>query len=242
MENNYYDILEINKNASQEIIEKAYKTLIKKYHPDLQEDSLKAQSEEKVKLINEAYDVLSDPEKRKNYDMTLENNEISSDDYNNLVNENKNLENELNYLKNNLNNLKNNTQSNYASTNSYQNSYNRTNNINTNYNTQNQNPNINYNNYQSSINNARNEAYQRAYRDAYVQDLRNRGYKIRYKKSWKEIGKNILALLITIGILIIIGIILWHIPTTKQYLINMYNENSILQFLVNIFINLFTSF
>ena len=242
MENNYYDILEINKNASQEIIEKAYKTLIKKYHPDLQEDSLKAQSEEKVKLINEAYDVLSDPEKRKNYDMTLENNEISSDDYNNLVNENKNLENELNYLKNNLNNLKNNTQSNYASTNSYQNNYNKTNNINTNYNTQNQNPNINYNNYQSSINNARNEAYQRAYRDAYVQDLRNRGYKIRYKKSWKEIGKNILALLITIGILIIIGIILWHIPTTKQYLINMYNENSILQFLVNIFINLFTSF
>ena len=36
MEKNYYEILEINKNASKEIMDKAYKTLIKKYHPDLQ--------------------------------------------------------------------------------------------------------------------------------------------------------------------------------------------------------------
>ena len=41
MEQNYYDILEVNKNASSEIIEKAYKTLVKKYHPDLQENDLK---------------------------------------------------------------------------------------------------------------------------------------------------------------------------------------------------------
>ena len=41
MEKNYYDILEVNKNASQEIIEKAYKTLVKKYHPDLQDNNLK---------------------------------------------------------------------------------------------------------------------------------------------------------------------------------------------------------
>lgn len=36
MDKNYYDILQINRNASPEIIEKAYKTLAKKYHPDLQ--------------------------------------------------------------------------------------------------------------------------------------------------------------------------------------------------------------
>ena len=62
MEENYYDILEINKNASPEIIEKAYKTLIKKYHPDLQKNDLKIKYEEKIKKINESYDVLSDPE------------------------------------------------------------------------------------------------------------------------------------------------------------------------------------
>ena len=65
MNENYYDILEINKNASQEIVEKAYKTLVKKYHPDLQEESLKPEYEEKIKKINEAYDILSDPEKEK---------------------------------------------------------------------------------------------------------------------------------------------------------------------------------
>ena len=40
MEKNYYNILEVNKNASPEIIEKAYKTLVKKYHPDLQDNKL----------------------------------------------------------------------------------------------------------------------------------------------------------------------------------------------------------
>ena len=36
---NYYEILEINENASQEVIEKVYKVLVKKYHPDLQENT-----------------------------------------------------------------------------------------------------------------------------------------------------------------------------------------------------------
>ena len=76
MEENYYEILEVNKNASPEIIEKAYKTLVKKYHPDLQEDNLKNIYEEKIKKINEAYDILSNSEKRKNYDLNLNNNFI----------------------------------------------------------------------------------------------------------------------------------------------------------------------
>ena len=38
---NYYEILQVNENASQEIIEKAYKVLAKKYHPDLQNDMKK---------------------------------------------------------------------------------------------------------------------------------------------------------------------------------------------------------
>lgn len=106
MEKNYYDILEVNKNASPEIIEKAYKTLVKKYHPDLQDNNLKAEYEEKIKLINEAFEVLSDSEKRKNYDLNLKQNEVSIEDYNNLINENLKLKNKINYLENNLNNNK----------------------------------------------------------------------------------------------------------------------------------------
>ena len=41
MDKNYYKILEIDQDASEEIIEKAYKTLVKKYHPDLQDETQK---------------------------------------------------------------------------------------------------------------------------------------------------------------------------------------------------------
>ena len=80
MNKNYYDILEINRNASPEIIEKAYKTLAKKYHPDLQDEANKKASEEILKQINEAYDILSDPAKKRAYDENLNNTEISQED------------------------------------------------------------------------------------------------------------------------------------------------------------------
>ena len=49
MKKNYYDMLQINKNASPEIIEKAYKVLVKKYHPDLQTEENKKQEQEMIK-------------------------------------------------------------------------------------------------------------------------------------------------------------------------------------------------
>ena len=66
-----YEILEVSENASKEIIEKAYKVLAKKYHPDLQAEGDKQEAEKKMKQINEAYEVLSDEEKRKEYDLKL---------------------------------------------------------------------------------------------------------------------------------------------------------------------------
>ncbi len=63
----YYKILGVSRDASQEEITKAYKKLAKKYHPDLNPNDPSA--EEKFKDINEAYEVLKDPEKRKRYDM-----------------------------------------------------------------------------------------------------------------------------------------------------------------------------
>ena len=51
-----------------------------------------------------------------------------------------------------------------------------------------------------------------------------------------KISKNLLALFLTIFIFISIGFILWNIPYTKNYFINLYNTNSSLKFLVNLFI------
>ena len=62
----YYKILGINKEASQKEIKKAFRKLAAKYHPDKNPDNKEA--EEKFKDINEANEVLSDPEKRKKYD------------------------------------------------------------------------------------------------------------------------------------------------------------------------------
>ena len=61
----YYDILGVNKNASEDEIKSAYRTLAKKYHPDLNKT---AEAAEKFKEVNEAYSVLSDKTKRENYD------------------------------------------------------------------------------------------------------------------------------------------------------------------------------
>ncbi len=62
----YYKILGVNKNADQNEIKKAYRKLARKYHPDMNPGDKAA--EEKFKEINEAYEVLSDAEKRKKYD------------------------------------------------------------------------------------------------------------------------------------------------------------------------------
>lgn len=68
---NYYEILEVSENASFEVIEKAYRTLAKKYHPDIQPRDKLYWAEVNFKEITEAYDVLSNPTLRKNYDMEL---------------------------------------------------------------------------------------------------------------------------------------------------------------------------
>lgn len=67
----YYSILEINESASKETVEKVHKLLIKKYHPDLQPEENKKEAEEHMKLINEAYEVLTDPIKKEKYDAEL---------------------------------------------------------------------------------------------------------------------------------------------------------------------------
>ena len=209
---NYYKILEVDKNASPEVIEKAYKTLVKKYHPDLQESNLKAEYEEKIKNINEAYETLSKPDLRAKYDKTLTYEEISKEDFQKLSKENENLYTEINHLKNDINT-----------------SYVQPNNSNLEEDLQEK--------YQKELEYQQqiNQAKQKAYYDAYIQDLKSRGYKIKYKKTLKDYFKNFIALLLTFLIIFI----LLQIPFIKNFFVKIYEENVAIQYFVNFISNLF---
>ncbi|WP_116201798.1 DnaJ C-terminal domain-containing protein [Amycolatopsis circi] len=61
----FYQLLGVSRTASQDEIQKAYRKLARKYHPDVNKDP---GAEEKFKAVSEAYDVLSEPDKRKRYD------------------------------------------------------------------------------------------------------------------------------------------------------------------------------
>lgn len=67
MSDDFYKILEISKTASQEEIQKAYRKLARKHHPDMNQDDPKG-AKENFQKVQEAYDILGNPEKRKIYD------------------------------------------------------------------------------------------------------------------------------------------------------------------------------
>ena len=75
-------------------------------------------------------------------------------------------------------------------------------------------------------------AREQAYHDAYIQDLKNRGYKIRYKKTPKDLFKNFIALILTLFILFLI----LQLPFVKSFFIDMYENNPLINTIVKIFI------
>lgn len=68
---NYYEILQVDKKASKEVIDKAFRVLAKKYHPDSQPEDKKQWAEDNFKKLNNAYEILSDSQKRAEYDNFL---------------------------------------------------------------------------------------------------------------------------------------------------------------------------
>jgi len=66
MANNYYDILGVKRDASEQEIKQAYRRLARQHHPDVNPGNKSA--EDRFKKINEAYEVLSDKDKRQKYD------------------------------------------------------------------------------------------------------------------------------------------------------------------------------
>ena len=210
---NYYEILEVDRNASQEVIEKAYRTLAKKYHPDLQQDANKQNAAEKMKIINDAYDTLSDSFKRAQYNEKLKSEElqnqtISIEEQERILQENYALKQEINRMGN--------RQSNQPNQEVDQGSI------------------VNMSRILSEQIRA---ARQQAYHDAYVQDLQNRGYKIRYKRSFKDY----LKLLVSIILTALLCFLIYQIPPVKQFFQELYNENYIFQAIVDIFKNTFLS-
>ena len=214
MSKNYYEILQVSQNASPEIIEKAYKTLAKKYHPDIQKNSNKQQAENLMKEINEAYEILSDPKKRESYDQSLLENNFSIEEIENLYNENKNLKNELNNLRNNTQNYNNQQQTRNK----------ETNNFNNNPETQ----------HEQKIQQAVNQAYY----DAYIQDMKNRGYKIKHKKTFKQHLESFISAVITIIVIFII----FQIPFVKNFFTNLYNENNAFKMIIDFVVSIFSAF
>ena len=226
---NFYEILEIDQNASQEIVEKAYKVLVKKYLPDLQTtQNGKNKCEEKIKQINEAYDIISNSDLRAEYDARLQ------EEYNRKLQQQIEKEKEMQARQQEQ------TYKEAFNQKQYEDEQRRTA----------YEQNVNRQEYkkqraeqerQQAIREKAEQEMQyraavnKAYHDAYIQDLKNRGYKIKYKKSLNDYMHSLVALLITIGIILLI----LQLPFVKNYLNDLYKDNDIIRGITDSIVNLF---
>ena len=209
---NLYEILEVSEKASKEIIEKAYKTLAKKYHPDLQAPENKKSAEDKMKLINEAYDILSDDIKRQEYDgkLQLERDEIKRREIQRQINEQQ----KKNQEKSNTQQASNTIRPNYGAF------VNETKNE--------------INNYQKKVKNYIRYASQPSNDTYYTQKPKSEFMNMLSYKLQK-----IKELVLTILIMVCICAVLWFFPPTHRWIINMYYTNPVIKGIVDVIIGIF---
>lgn len=223
---NYYDILEVSQKASEEVIEKAYKVLAKKYHPDLQTPENKNQAEEKMKKINEAYSILSDQQKRAEYDEKLLE---SKEEYTKKYTQQNQTENIYTQQKGNQEELYRQQIERQIREEAYREQIEKQ---------------IREEAYKEQIEKqmrgqaykqqAENQKYrekmEEEYNNAYYNYLRSLGYKIKEKWTWKKFLNFIKA----IAIMATIAVILWFFPPTNKLMVSFYESNPILQAICNI--------
>lgn len=210
---NLYEVLEVSEKASKEIIEKAYKVLAKRYHPDLQEEKDKKQAEEKMKQINEAYTILIDDEKRKAYDIEL--NAKRQEEIQKKMQENTKVNNEITRVEQeSFNDLQN---ANMKRQKEEQDKINRK-----------------LEEEQKSNMEKLQADLQRTYSNAYNNYLRSLDYKI--KEPWTL--KRFIELMKVLIILAVIIIFIWFFPPTHKLIIDFYEQNVVLKFIIDIFIKL----
>lgn len=216
---NYYEILEVNENASIEVIDKAYRVLAKKYHPDVFEGD-KKQAEVMMQKLNEAYDILSDENKRANYDAILKRK--------------KQIELEKNISNNSKNSVSTNNSNNFNNTNMQNENDTPLNNpakynkekfvVDTTYMDEKQKRKIK-------------KKLQDRYVEAYDNYLRSKGYKLKYKWTPKRILKAILIVFFAILILTL----LFYIPPIHNYFISLYESNIIFKITVDLISSFFSA-
>lgn len=196
---NYYEILEVNEHASQEIIEKAYKILVKKYHPDLYTGEEKLYAEQKVRDLNEAYQVLSDDFLKSQYDLELQKTKDESR-YEFKYGTNNRIENKRTSNKSNMNKNENSSKSaiNFKWKDKEGDSTNK-----------------------SNIGTIGSMA---GLLKELIKVVPRKG-ELRKKKSKEESKLDYIAMALTIVCLIIIGIILWFIPFTNGWMRQLIFEN-----------------
>ncbi len=202
---NYYEILEVNKKASKEVIEKAYKVLVKKYHPDLYTGEKQKYAEKKIKEINEAYDILSDEFLKEQYDTELEKEieRIYMQKYNNKNNANQYQTNSVrsqNRVK--QNNINNAESSQVNNTKSHEEEYNKK-----------------LGTFSGIV-------------ELTKELLKNKPKRDEFKRITQN---DIIALILTIIVIILIGITLWFIPFTNGWMREFLFENPLFQWIGNIF-------
>lgn len=215
---NYYEVLEVSEKASKEVIEKAYKALAKKYHPDLNPDN-KKEAELKMKELNEAYEVLIDDDKRANFDSVLaKKREIEKrrEAYSKNSSENSNVENNNTSINNDHNVI------------SYSNSY---------YTDQDDNFFVNTRNMDNKAKKKLQEKLQERYLEAYDAYLRERGYKLKYRWTFKRVMQVALVIIVSI----IVFTILFFIPPIHEFCMDLYENNFVIKFIVDMVIALFNS-
>lgn len=213
-----YEVLEVSENASPEIIEKAYKVLAKKYHPDLQNLEDKQNAETKMKQINEAYEILGNEEKRKEYDRQLQQER-----------EEERQEQEER--------LRDQEQSDFYNVNS--NDYNKYNSPNSGSEVSNYDREKYIKKLQKEEEKQRKEMQEKLdkeYENAYYNYLRSLGYKV--KHHWTK--ENIKDVFIVIIIMAIIITALWFIPPTHDWIVNFYEQNPIIKTIVDIIVGIVT--